>query len=142
MSTRKLPPDYLALVKRLPLRPIRTDRDHDAAMKVVADLAVRDERSLSRGERDYLETLSVLLEDFDRREAAPPSGLDGVDLLRHLMEANDLSVSDLARIIGNQSTASLILNRRREMSKSVIQMLADYFGVNPGLFLRTRKEAA
>lgn len=138
----KIHPDYLKLVRQFPLRPIRSMRQHDQAMAIVTALAVRDESKLSAGERDYLAALTVLLEDFDRRGSEPPTDLSALDLLRHLMEANDLNVSELGHIIGSQPTASSILAGRRQMSKTVIRKLADHFGVNPGLFLRDGKQAA
>jgi len=142
MNIKGLHRDYLALLVRFPLRPIRNPREHDAAMEAPAELAVRDEGSLSAGEQDYLDALVVLLEDFDRRSTVPSPGLSGVEALRHLMDANGLTVSDVRRIIGNQPSASLILGGQRAMSKRVIQKLAKHFAVNPGLFLRDEDEAA
>lgn len=140
-GSRQLHPDYLALIKRFLLRPIRSEKQHGAAIKMAAALAVHDEGSLTKGERDYLDALVVLLEEYDRRHSTPPAMLDGLELLRHLMATNGLNVSDVGRIIGNQSTASLILAGRRAMSKSVIEKLAQHFSVNPGLFLRRKVEA-
>jgi len=142
MADAKLHSDYLKLIRQFPLRAITSQRRHDAAMKMVAELALRDEADLSSGQRDYLRALTVLLEDYDRRQTLPPSDLTEVDLLRHLMHENGLTVSDLGRIIGSQPNASLILSGHRQMSKTVIQKLAAHFAVNPGLFLRGTKEAA
>lgn len=124
---------YLELVRELPLRPIRTDGQFDQALAMARKLAVRGEAQLSAGERDYLEALTILLEDFDRRQAPAPK-LRGIDLLRHLMEANDLTVSQVGKIIGSQSLASLVLAEKRGLSRAVIGKLAGYFGVEPGLF--------
>jgi antitoxin component HigA of HigAB toxin-antitoxin module len=56
-------------------------------------------------------------------------------MLKHLMEQHNMSISDLGRIIGSQSNASLILSGKRAISKRVMQRLGQHFAVNPHLFL-------
>lgn len=43
--------------------------------------------------------------------------------------------ADLGRLLGDRGLASLILNGHRAMSKKHIRILADYFKVEPGLFV-------
>ncbi|MFA7235624.1 MAG: hypothetical protein WC058_02065 [Phycisphaeraceae bacterium] len=131
-TTTQLHPDYLKLIRRFPLRPIRSGRDHDQAMKLVSKLAPVGEGSLSPGEEDYLDALTVLLADYDRQ--FDPVRVAGLDVLKSLMEARDMSVSDLGRVIGSQPNASLILTGKREMSKAVMRTLGDYFGVDAAVF--------
>lgn len=131
-TTTQLHPDYLKLIRRFPLRAIRSGRAHDQAMKLISQLAPAEEGSLSAGERDYLDALTVLLEDYDRQ--FEPAHATGLDVLKSLMEARDMSVSDLGRVIGSQPNASLILAGKREMSKAVMRTLGDYFGVEPAVF--------
>ena len=45
-------PNYLALIRRLPLRPIRSDAELEAATRLVDELTDRDD--LSPAESDYL----------------------------------------------------------------------------------------
>ena len=59
-------PAYLALIDLFPLRPLRGERDYDAAVTVLDTLAVRPEGSLEPGEQDYLDTLTMLVEAYDR----------------------------------------------------------------------------
>ena len=42
---------------------------------------------------------------------------------------------DLGRVIGSQSNASLILAGKRTISKRVMPLLSQYFGVEPAVFL-------
>jgi HTH-type transcriptional regulator / antitoxin HigA len=51
---------YLELVRRFPLRPLRTGADLDAAVAVIDALV--DRPRLSSPERDYLDVLSDLIE--------------------------------------------------------------------------------
>lgn len=126
--------DYLELVREFSLKPIRTEAQFAAAMAVVRTLAVRGEADLAAGERDYLEALTILIEDFDRRQAPAPQ-LRGLAYLRHLMEANAMTVTQLGKIIGSQPLASLVLSGKRALSRAAIGKLAGHFGVEPGFFL-------
>jgi len=58
--------NYFALVKRFPLRPIRNAREYDAAVELMNTLAVRDEGMLDPGQQDYLDTLTLLVESYDK----------------------------------------------------------------------------
>lgn len=141
MSTRPqpradVPADYLKLVRTFPLRPIRSERDYRAAAAVVDRLAVQAEGSLSRGEQDYLDTLTLLIEAYDAkhfeletRELAP------LDVLKYLMEQSGMKTADLGRLLGNRGLASLILNGHRALSKTHIRILAEHFKVDPSLLL-------
>ena len=132
------PDDYLELVKRLPLRPIRTEAEYDAAAALLDTLVLRAD--LSDGQRDYVEALSLFIEDYDRRHNVfDTTGRTPLDMLTHLMEANDMSVTDLGGVLGSKGIASEILHGKRSLSKSHIYKLAERFHVDPGLFLEKPK---
>ena len=126
--------DYLELVKRLPLRPLRTAGEYDAAAELLDTLVMRAD--LSDGENDYIEALSLFIEDYDRRHNVfDTSGRSPLDMLKHLMESNDMSVTELGDLLGSKGIASEILHGKRSLSKSHIFKLAERFHVDPGLFL-------
>jgi HTH-type transcriptional regulator/antitoxin HigA len=129
-------PAYMALIRRFPLHPLRDDKDYDAAAEVLDRLAVRPEGSLSPGERDYFETLIMLVEAYDEQHAnlAAPD-LSPLDMLKYLMEQSGMTTADLGRLLGNRGLASLILHGRRGLSKTHIRKLASHFKVSPALFL-------
>lgn len=128
---------YLSLVRRFPLRPIRSKADYSAASKMVDKLAMQDEDELDRGEQDYLETLSLLIEAYDEEHFAKRiEDKSPLEILRYLMAESGMKVGDLAKVIGNQTAASLVLSGQRELSKAHIVRLADHFHVEPGLFLK------
>ena len=133
--TAKVDKRYVELISEFPLRPIRTDRDFERAMKIAGRLAVHDEGTLPPGEQDYLDTVTVLIEDYDRNHADEIPSAKPLEMLKHFMEEHEMNVSDLGRLIGSQSNASLILSGKREISKRVIQILSKHFKVEPGLFL-------
>jgi HTH-type transcriptional regulator/antitoxin HigA len=129
--------DYLALIGAFPLRPLRSERDYDAAVKVLDALAVRREGSLARGEQDYLDILTMLVEAYDQEHYADEApDTDPLSMLKYLMSESGMTQGDLGRLLGNRALASLILNGHRQLSKSHIRKLAAHFKVSPALFLQ------
>ena len=126
---------YLELVRRFPLRPIRTKREYATATKVMEELAVRGEEELNGDELDYLDVLTNLVEAFDDRHGRGPDEGTPLDRLKDLLNEAEMSTADLGRLIGNSGLASQILLGRRELSKSHIRTLSRYFKLDSGYFL-------
>jgi len=64
------------------------------------------------------------------------ASVSGRDVLNHLMEANDMSASDLGRLLGHRELGSKIVRGEREISKSNAKALGEHFGLPPETFLR------
>ena len=126
---------YLNLVRQFPLRPIRNKRDLDRALKIAGHLATYDEGSLPAGEQDYLDALTVFIEDYQRRHPVDMPEVTPLAMLKHLMEQHNMNVTELGRVIGSQSNASLILSGKRAISKRVMRLLGQHFGVAPSVFV-------
>src|SRR5262249_44216273 len=123
---------YLKLVRLFPLRSIRDDTELDAAQAVLDDL-LRQE--LDEGGQDYFDALTDLIETYEKA-AHPIPDASEADVLRLLMEANNLSQPQLAKEVGiSQSTLSAILTGKRELRKEHIVKLAKRFNVSPAAFL-------
>lgn len=60
-----------------------------------------------------------------------------LDMLKHLMDANDLSVADLGSIIEDEFSAKAILNGEMPIAESHAERLGNRFKVNKNLFLKT-----
>jgi HTH-type transcriptional regulator/antitoxin HigA len=128
---------YLALIDIFPLRPLRSGRDYDAAVAVLDSLAVRPEGSLGAGEQDYFDTLTLLVEAYDREhDDVSAEDRDPLSLLKYLMQESGMTQADLGRLLRNRALASLILNGHRQLSKSHIRTLAGHFRVSAALFLQ------
>ena len=125
---------YMELVRELPLRPLRTKAEFRQAAQVLDALVTAPEGSLSAGEQDYLETLVLLIEDYDRRHRPVQDEPDPITILKHLMESNDMSISDLGQLLGSKGNASEILRGKRALSKTHIAKLATRFAVDVSLF--------
>jgi len=126
---------YLELVREFPLRPLRNKPDYTRATKILDSLAIRTEGTLSRDEQDYLETLALLIDDFDARHAPQTPKADPIDVLRHLMDAHDINPADVGRLLGSKGVASEVLNGKRSLSKAHIIALAARFHVDAGVFV-------
>lgn len=133
---RKLHGDYLRLCQEFPLRCLRSDAEYDAAVAELDRLVVRPEGSLSSGERDYLDTLTLLVAAYDtaRFEIRSPR-MTPLQRLKYLMDQSGMNSSALGRLLGNRGLASLILNGHRQLSKTHIRILSYHFKVDPGMFL-------
>lgn len=125
---------YRELIERFPLRPLRIRRDYLRALKMVDELATRDESSLTSDEQDYLSTLSLLVEEYDAAHKPRDVDVDPLAVLRHLMEAHDMNTTSLGRLLGSKGVASEVLNGKRSLSKAHICALAERFNVDASVF--------
>ena len=134
---RKVRPDlYMELVLAFPLRPIRSESDHRAALEAARGIMLRDERNLSADEADYLDVLSDLIRQYEEAHYLMPKNSDTErDRLVALMNDSGMTASDLGRLLGTRSLGSMLLTGRRGLSKSHIRILANHFKIDPGYFL-------
>jgi len=119
---------YLELVQAFPLASIKSDEHLDTAQEVMDQLLAK--RELDDGEDMYLDALSDLVATYEdeHHAIAPPSD---ADMLRFLMEAKDVTQSQLSRETGiAKSTISEVLAGKKAFSRQIIRKFADYFRVN------------
>ena len=128
--------DYFELVKQFPLRVIRNERELDGATAVALRLAIKGEKALSGGEREYLDVLDRLIEDYEEAyHPMPMRKSTALERLQWLVKEAGMTASDLGRLLGNRSLGSLLLTGRREMSKAHIRLMARHFRLDAGYFL-------
>jgi HTH-type transcriptional regulator / antitoxin HigA len=128
-----LPRDYQGLISMFPLRPIHDQVDLDNATEIGDAMAGHD---LSPDQEDYFDVLTTLMNEYERSHVAQPQREhDPMGNLKFLMEQHGLTASDLGRILGQRELGSKILRGDRELSKTHIRTLADYFHVNAGMFV-------
>ena len=108
---------YMTLIRRLPLRPIRTDAELDAAIQVIDELTERD--GLSAGEMDYLDVLGDLVEKYENEHVVLPDVSDAA-MLSCLMDEKCVKQADVVRGTGISKTVlSLILTGKRELTRRI-----------------------
>ena len=130
--------EYFDLVRRFPLRAIRTDADCDYANEILKELvACADDPGLSAGERDYADALNQLIGVYeDKHFPIEKAFKSPLEALKYLMEQQGMTSGELGELLGSgKGQASLILNGKRELSKANIRALAERFKVSPAAFL-------
>ena len=107
--------------------PIRDEADLDASL-------ARAEKLLEAGEpSDELDVLLVLIEDYEGRHHQLPPG-DPVEVIRFKLRELDLSRDELAHLAEMDSgRLSEVLNRKRELTLSMVPRLSQALGIAPGL---------
>ena len=126
---------YLELIAAFPLRPLRTSGDAEAATAILDKLFGRQD--VDGGEADYVAVLADLLASYEEEhDAVDSDGVSGLDVLRHLVEANDMKQVELAKLLGiGPSAASMILAGTRPITADHARKLGKRFAVDAGLFL-------
>jgi HTH-type transcriptional regulator/antitoxin HigA len=103
------------------LRPIRSKREHQAALKEAEALWNAPEGTPGA---DRLEVLTLLIEAYER-EHFPIEDPDPIDFLQHIMEARGLARKDLEPYIGSRARVAEVLNRVRPLTLEMIRNLSD-----------------
>jgi HTH-type transcriptional regulator/antitoxin HigA len=111
--------------------PIVAQRQYEEYLTVLDKLAAKEHPT--RDEEKYAELLVTLVEAYEE-EYHPIPDASPVDVLRALMEANDLRQKDLAPIFGSEGVVSEVLHRKRELNKNHIEKLSARFHVSPAVF--------
>ena len=111
--------------------PIHTKADYRAAMQRID--AVWDAK-LKSPEADELEILSLLVEEYEKKNITMPK-VDPVSLLLHVMEARQLSRKDLESYIGTRARVAEVLNRVRPLSLEMIRRLSTGLGLPADLLI-------
>ena len=123
---------YLELVRRFPLRRIRSDAELDRAIAIVDELVSR--KDLAPGEDDYLDVLSDLVHKYEAAESPIPPASDA-EVLRYLMDSHGLNQVQLAAATEIPvSTISEVLAGKRGLSRHNIGVLSRHFRVSPAVF--------
>ena len=92
------------------------------------------------GEQDYLDVLSDLVHKYEG-EHDPIAPVADADMVRFLLESNDMSQTELAQKSEiAESTISEILARKRKLSRRHIATFAIIFRVSPAIFFHETAE--
>src|ERR1700674_5218628 len=114
------------------VKPIRTKRDYEAALKEVERLW--GAKSGTR-EGDRLDVLATLIDAYEV-EHYPMDPPDPVDAIKFRMEQQGLTRRDLEEIIGTRTRIAEVLNRKRGLSIAMIRRLHDRLGIPAEVLIR------
>lgn len=126
--------NYLRLIKRFALRPIKADSQHEEAVKIMHELMHRGETNLNADELDYLSILADLVIAYENKTLEKHRQASPSQALKYLMEVNDLRQADLTHLVV-KTNLSAFLSGARSLSKTEAARLGGYFRVAPALFL-------
>ena len=111
--------------------PIASERQHQEYLAVLDKLASKEHPT--KEEVKYSEVLVTLIEAYEEVHHPVPDA-SPVEVLRSLMDANDLRQKDLVPIFGTESIVSEILHKKRDLNKTHIEKLSKRFRVSPAVF--------
>ncbi len=104
------------------LKPIKTEDDYDRVLDRV-DVLMELDPDIGTPQSDELEVLVMLIEKYEEKQwnISEP---DPIEAIKVRMEQMHLKQKDLVPYIGNKSKVSEVLNRKVNLSLSMITNLA------------------
>ncbi len=126
---------YADVAKTRLLRVIKTETQYEAASKEITRLLRR--QPLGRLEEDYLETLAILVEQYeDQHYPIDTTHISPLESLKNLLADQGLSRADLGRLLGNVRIGSEIMTGKRQLTPEQAEILSKRFKLHPDFFLK------
>jgi HTH-type transcriptional regulator/antitoxin HigA len=120
------------------IRPIRTDKDHKAALAEIEACWGAPEGSEAG---DRLDVLLALVEIYEAKRW--PTGLskrfDPIDVLNYAIDELGHTQAELAELLKSRSRASEILSRRRPLTVDMIHKISEAWKIPADLLVRPYK---
>ena len=111
---------------------IKSEEQYTNYCDILEDLLLKENPVFE----DEIELLTLLIEKWDN-EHNTFIDLNPVDLIKSLMEENNLKAVDLVMILGlSKGTISKILNYHKGLSKETIRRLSEHFKISQEAFNR------
>jgi HTH-type transcriptional regulator/antitoxin HigA len=131
---RKIAKHYQALSSAIPLHPIRTSAEYARGVAALNELLDAGAGEESHPLADLAATLGEMIGDYDEKHHPLPNNLSGADMLRFLMEQQNLNQADLPEL-GSQGVVSELLAGKRELNLRQIKTLSKRFGLSASAFI-------
>lgn len=125
---------YGRLLSRVLPVVIQTEQEYDRVDAEIVRLLKKGQRNLSPEEHALLELLTKLIEDYDAQNYSFPKG-EPHEILRALIEQNELTQTDLLPIFKSRGYISEALSGKRAISKRIAKALGKRFSVSAELFI-------
>ena len=116
------------------VKPIRTKKEHKAALLRIQELMDKDLADGSSG-LDELELLAIVVEEYEdvHEPVLPPNPIEAI---KFRIDQMGLKESDLSEILGSRQRRSDILSGRRKLSLSMIRNLHKYLQIPAETLIR------
>lgn len=122
---------YEEFQERFQLRPIKNEEGLTEAVAIVDALVDKDR---DEGEDDYLEVLGLLVHDYEKTNHPMPS-VSEQDVLRHLMDGNNLSHEGLANETGVPKSEIDAIMAGGRMTREHMEVFGKRFRIVPSSFM-------
>jgi HTH-type transcriptional regulator/antitoxin HigA len=113
------------------IHPIRTDQDHELAVKRIEDLIGA---AAGTAEGDELDILATLVDVYEAKHHAIDAP-DPITAIQFRMEQQGLSRKDLEPLIGSRARVSEILTRKRSLTLSMVRRVRSGLGISADLLI-------
>lgn len=123
---------YSQLLAEYRPKVIVSEQENEAAIALAQELEHLPNQT---SEQEALLNLLVMLIEKYEDTAYPIPVSSPREVLLHLMEAKGCIQEDLVGVIGSRGVVSEVVNGKRGISIAQAKSLADYFGVDAGLFI-------
>jgi HTH-type transcriptional regulator/antitoxin HigA len=120
------------------VKPIRSSRDYEAALKQVEGLWGA---ASGTPKGDRLDVLVTLIEAYEA-EYFPMDPPDPIEAIKFRMEQLGLRRRDLEGIIGSRGRIAEVLDRKRSLSIAMIRKLNSELGIPAEILIRQGKSKA
>ena len=121
------------------LKPIRSESDYQDALAEVEQLWGAKSGT---PEGDRLEIVATLVDAYEN-EHEPMDPPDPIEAIEFRMEQQGLTRRDLEGMLGSRARVAEVLNRKRDLSISMIRRLHETLGISAEVLIRpVRKSAA
>ena len=134
IDTNSIAPIWDDLRHRLGLAPIHSKAQYNRMVQLMNGLVDEVGGNEKHPLADLLEIVGDLIAAYEARYY-PIANAEPREVLRLLMEQNNLQQKDLATELGSQSVVSEVLSGKREINTRQAKALAARFAVSPGAFL-------
>jgi len=120
------------------VRPIRSDKDHRAAL---AEIEAHWGAAEGTAAGDKLDVLVALVELYEARRwpLAIEETFDPIDVLGYAITELGHSQAELSELLGSRSRASEILARRRALTVEMIHTISEAWKIPAELLVRPYK---
>jgi HTH-type transcriptional regulator / antitoxin HigA len=123
--------DPVDMIRRGAPRLIRSDHELDEYTRTLSRLTSKPKPSAA--EQEAINLLDLLIQHYETVRCPVPKG-SPMDVLRQLLERDGVNRSSLAPEVGGKTTASLLLQGKRLLTRSHIARLSKRFHVSPAVF--------
>ena len=124
---------YATLLKTTLPVSIKTDEEHERMINVVGDLMKKDK--LSPEEERLLDLFADIIRDYEERIYEPIEKGEPHEILRFLIEENNMKQKELLSIFGSEGIISEVLKGKRRITTRHAKLLGEFFRVSPELFI-------